>query len=113
MSQQQIIIATVDEIADPGSKGISIDRESTNLELFVVKKDSKIVVYENSCPHTSGPLDWTPDQFLDIDNEHIMCANHGAHFEIDTGLCIYGPCKAESLKAIPFTIRDNNIYVHI
>ncbi len=113
MSQEELIIAAVDEIADPGSKGLSIDRDGAKLDLFIVKKDAKIVVYQNSCPHTQGPLDWTPDQFLAMDNHYIMCANHGALFEIKNGLCIYGPCKTQSLKAIPFTIKDNHIYALI
>lgn len=111
MSQEEIIIASVGEISDPGSKGLNIDLEDTKLELFIIKKDSQINVYKNTCPHTHGPLDWSPDQFLDSDNNLIQCANHGALFEISSGLCIYGPCKAESLKALPFTIRDDNIYL--
>jgi nitrite reductase/ring-hydroxylating ferredoxin subunit len=111
MSQEEIIIAAENEITDPGSKGLSVSIEGAKLELFIVKKDSKIAVYENSCPHTQGPLDWTPDQFLDMDNNYIMCANHGALFEINNGLCIYGPCKEQSLKELPYTIKDGNIYL--
>jgi len=107
----EVLITSLSEIADPGSKGLSVDQQGMKLDLFVIKKDSKINVYKNSCPHTQGPLDWTPDQFLDLDNNHIQCANHGALFEINSGLCIYGPCKAESLQALPFTIRDDNIYL--
>ena len=109
----EVMLVGLYDIADPGSKGISIEHQGIKSELFVVKKDAKIAVYENSCPHTLGPLDWTPDQFLNIDNDYIQCANHGALFEIDSGLCIYGPCKAQSLKAVPFSIKDNNIYVVI
>ncbi|MEM7401139.1 MAG: Rieske 2Fe-2S domain-containing protein [Pseudomonadota bacterium] len=110
---QEIIIARMDEINDPGCKGLSVDINGKMLDLFIVKKNSKISVYKNSCPHTEGPLDWTPDQFLDLDNEYIMCANHGALFEIATGLCIYGPCKKQSLSALAFTIKDNQIYLLI
>ena len=107
----EIKITAQSEIADPGSKGFSISLPDAQLNLFIVKKDSKITVYENSCPHTQGPLDWTPDQFLDINNNYIMCANHGALFEINNGLCIYGPCKAQSLRALAFTIKDEDIYL--
>lgn len=113
MSQEEILLASLGEISDPGSKGLNIDLEDGKLALFIIKKDSQINVYKNSCPHTQGPLDWSPDQFLDLDNNHIQCANHGAMFEINSGLCIYGPCKAESLAALPFTIRDENIYLLI
>ena len=105
------MIASLDEIADPGSKGVRLDLQDSQLDLFIIKKDSQISVYKNSCPHTQGPLDWTPDQFLDLDNNHIQCANHGALFEINSGLCIYGPCKAENLKALPFMIKDGDIYL--
>ncbi len=108
---QEIILAKIDEINDPGSKGVSIERNGTKLDLFIVKNNSQISVFENSCPHTLGPLDWSPNQFLDIENKYIMCANHGALFEIDTGLCIYGPCKKQSLTAVPFTIDDDAIYL--
>ena len=110
---QEIFIAALDEINDPGSKGLSIEHNGQTLDFFIVKKDSQISVYKNTCPHTQGPLDWTPDQFLDLDNEYIMCANHGALFEIATGLCIYGPCKKQSLSALPFTVKDKHIYLQI
>jgi nitrite reductase/ring-hydroxylating ferredoxin subunit len=61
MPQEEIFIATVEAIADPDSKGLSIDLEDTKLELFIIKKDSQISIYKNSCPHTYGPLDWSPD----------------------------------------------------
>ena len=112
MSQEKKIFS-IDEINDPGSKGLNIDLNGESLELFIVKKNSQITVYENSCPHTQGPLDWTPDQFLDLDNNYIQCANHGALFEINNGLCIYGPCKNQSLKALPFKVRDNFVYLMI
>ena len=110
MSQEKKI-ASVDEIDNPGCKGLSIDLDDEKLELFIVKKDMQISIYENSCPHTLGPLDWMPDQFLDLDNKYIQCANHGALFEINSGLCIYGPCKNQSLKPLPFKIINNYIYL--
>ncbi|MGH1537674.1 MAG: Rieske (2Fe-2S) protein [Gammaproteobacteria bacterium] len=113
MSQEEIAIAAVDDIIDPGSKGLSVDHNGTKLDLFIVKKDASISIYKNSCPHTQGPLDWTPDQFLDLDQRYIMCANHGALFEINTGLCVYGPCKAQSLQALPFTIKNKQIYLQL
>jgi len=46
-----------------------------------------------------------------MENEYIMCANHGALFEIDTGLCVYGPCKKQSLTAVPFSVKEDKIYL--
>lgn len=113
MSQEEIVIATVDDIADPGCKGLSVDKDGTKLNLFIVKKDANLFVYKNSCPHTQGPLDWNPDQFLDMNNQYIMCANHGALFEIKNGLCVYGPCKAQSLQALPFIIKNKQVCLQL
>jgi nitrite reductase/ring-hydroxylating ferredoxin subunit len=106
-------LISINDIPDPGSKGLKVDAGQSQINLFVVKKDGQISVFENSCPHTLGPLDWLPDQFLDTDNQYIMCANHGALFEINSGLCIYGPCKQQSLKALPFSIENYILYLSI
>ena len=104
-------LISYDELPDPGSKGLIITINDKQLSLFIVQKDKQVFVYENSCPHTLGPLDWMPDNFLDEDNKYIMCANHGALFQIDNGLCIYGPCKKQSLRALPFVIENGIIYL--
>ena len=111
MSKLQTKLLSYDELQDPGSKGLIIKTKDFQLNLFVVKKDNQIYVYENSCPHTSGPLDWMPDSFLDEDSNYIMCANHGALFQINDGLCVYGPCQKQCLRALPFTIDNGAIYL--
>ena len=83
------------------------------VNLLVVKINKQIYVYENSCSHTLGPLDWTPNNFFDEDKNYNMCANHGALFQMQDGLCIYGPCKKQSLRSLPFTIENNVIYLSI
>jgi len=111
MSKLQTKLLSYDELQDPGSKGLVIETKDSQLNLFIIKKDNQIFVYENSCPHTSGPLDWMPDSFLDEDSNYIMCANHGALFQINDGLCVYGPCKKQGLLALPFTIDNDDIYL--
>ena len=113
MSKLNTKLLSYDELQDPGSKGLVIEIKDSQLNLFVIKKDSQIFVYENSCPHTLGPLDWIPDSFLDEDSNFIMCANHGALFKIDNGICVYGPCKKQGLRALPFTIDNGDIYLSI
>ena len=113
MSRIQKGLCAYDELPNPGSKGLTITIDDVPLNIFIVKKTKIIFVYENSCPHTLGPLDWTPDNFLDTDKNYIMCANHGALFQIEDGLCVYGPCKEQALCALPFTIKNGVIYLLI
>jgi len=107
----QFKLCGYDDLPDPGSKGVCITINEIERKLFIIKKNTAIFIYENSCPHTLGPLDWQPDNFLDNDKEYIMCANHGALFEIENGLCIYGPCKMQSLQSLKHEIIDGDIYL--
>ena len=109
MQKLRVKICDYDELPDPGSKGINLD--SVNLNLFVVKNNKEIFVYKNSCPHTLGPLDWMPDNFLNEDKKYIMCVNHGALFQINDGLCVYGPCKKQSLHNLPFVMENGEIFI--
>lgn len=100
-----------DELPDPSSKGFRITIGSNEISLFLIRKNNDIFIYENSCPHTLGPLDWYPDTFLNEDTTYIMCANHGALFQIEDGLCVYGPCKKQKLRELAYIIDNGDIYL--
>jgi len=78
---------------------------------FVVQKNKEIYAYANNCPHQGRMLQWKPDRFLNKDATRIMCAAHGAMFELETGLCDQGPCVGKQLKALE-CFRENNV-IHV
>ncbi len=102
-----IELTDINDIEEDTSKGFEIN----NQYLFVVRKDGGCYVYWNRCPHLGTPLEWEEDRFLDADGALIQCSTHGALFQIDTGLCLAGPCKGKSLQAIDFTMEGNKIMV--
>ncbi len=71
--------------------------------VFVVRRGEAFAAYFNACPHARLPLNGAPDVFFDVTGSHLVCVNHGAHFDAATGHCIRGPCKGQSLK--PLAIR--------
>ena len=75
---------------------------------FVVQKGDEIFAYANNCPHQGRMLQWKPDRFLNKDASRIMCAAHGAMFELDTGICDAGPCVGKRLKPLS-CIRENDV----
>lgn len=79
--------------------------------LFAVRRDGAVHVYVNSCPHIGTPLDWAPDRFLSRDGARIVCATHGAEFEIATGACISGPCLGDCLERVMIRIEDGILFV--
>ncbi len=54
-------------------------------------------------------LDWKPDAFLTVEQDYILCATHGAFFEIEDGMCVAGPCLGRSLAPIKIRVEDGNI----
>ena len=107
------LLCRLDELADPGSKGSLADLGDTVHEILVVRRDNCVYGYINSCPHTGGPLDWMPDQFLSIDKRHIQCATHAALFRLDDGMCVAGPCSGDWLTPVPLQVETGNIYLLI
>lgn len=79
--------------------------------LFAVKKDGRIRVYVNSCPHVGLPLEMLPHRFLDAKRQTIICSAHGARFRIEDGVCVTGPCIGEALEAVPARILDGQVLV--
>ena len=95
------------DIEDDSSKGFTIGEDN----IFAVKKDNQIYVYQNKCPHLGVELNWLEDQFLDSEGALIHCTTHGALFLIEDGECVSGPCLGEKLAAIPFTIKNGEIHL--
>ena len=105
-----IHLGSVIEILDPGSKAFQIDRNGQSIDIFVVHKDGNFHGFINRCPHTGVNLEWLEDQFLDRDQAFIQCSTHDALFEIDTGLCIHGPCSGDHLTPVTIEVTDNHLF---
>lgn len=108
-----IRLCHMDELPKTGSCEFALNDTISTFTIFVVRKFDSIHIYENSCPHTLGPLDWGNGQFLDFDQQYIQCSHHGALFEIENGYCIYGPCHGASLNTVQHQIIDGWIHLEL
>lgn len=111
MTTNKQAICNINDIPEDGCKGFSINSQNRELDIFILKRSGKLYAYRNHCPHTGANLNWQPDVFMDYDDLYIQCTIHGARFEVETGLCVWGPCVNQSLMKIKFQIIDNNIYL--
>ena len=100
------VICRLHELADPGAKGFTIGGGEWPLRGFVVRRGETVRAYVNHCPHAGFPLNWQPDAFLAPDAPLILCAMHGAQFDIDSGLCVSGPCAGRSLRALRLRVAQ-------
>jgi len=103
-------LAALDEIPDGGARGFAIRTPRGVVDIFVVRQGAWVGAYENACPHVGTPLDWTPDEFLDREGRHIVCATHGALFRIEDGVCLAGPCQGDQLEPWPVALRDGAVW---
>lgn len=65
-----------------------------------IRFDGTVRAYVNSCPHRGTELDWAPGEIFDESGLYLVCATHGALFDPETGECVSGPCRGESLRRV-------------
>lgn len=111
MSETEVAIGKLEELGDPGCREFQVGGGDWPLHGFVVRQGDAVHAYENYCMHVGHPLNWMPDAFLTKDRSSIICASHGALYEIDTGLCFAGPCLGKSLRRVAVSVRDGTIFV--
>lgn len=98
------------ELTDiPEKEGIGVQTAAG--EIVLLQRDGQVYAYKNSCPHLGIDLNFQPDVFMDLDGTFIQCANHGALFQAEDGLCIHGPCQGQSLTAVPVQVADGVVWM--
>ena len=112
-AEPRLVLLQTKDLPDGESRGLKLPAEAGGGEGFAVRRGEEIFVYSNSCPHTGAPLDWSPDQFLNAEGSHIICAMHGALFEVDSGLCVSGPCVNQYLQPIPAEIDGEKLVIKL
>ena len=111
MTEHEILVGRLDEIDDPGCREFRIGQGDWPFRGFVVRRGNAVFAYQNYCMHVGHPLNWKPDSFLTRDQTKIICASHGAIYEIDSGLCVGGPCRGKSLRRVECDVRDGQVFV--
>jgi nitrite reductase/ring-hydroxylating ferredoxin subunit len=111
MNDSEVAIGELEELDDPGCREFQVGEGDWPLHGFVVRQGDAVYAYENYCAHVGHPLNWMPDAFLTKDRSSIICASHGALYEIDSGLCFAGPCMGKSLRRVAVAVRDGTIFV--
>jgi len=103
----------LDDIPEAGGRAFRFKTPGGDKDAFVVRYSGEVRAYINSCPHTGVKLNWSDDQFFDVDHKFIQCSMHGALFEPLDGRCVWGPCLGESLQSVPFELVDQQVIIYI
>lgn len=80
-------------------------------ESLILHRDGDAVrAWLNICPHAGRRLDWAPGRFLKSKDGLLVCAAHGASFELEKGECVAGPCRGEALRRVEVETRDGVVH---
>jgi len=78
--------------------------------LILLRRGGQVRAWLNICPHAGRRLDWAPGRFL-LSKGQFVCAAHGATFEPDAGLCVAGPCRGQSLRAVAVQVVGDGVFL--
>lgn len=89
-------LISIAELIESQPMACNVLIDNNNVPIIVLRNEGVLHVYHNQCPHQGRRLDYAPGQFL-CNKGILICAAHGASFALNTGVCIQGPCRGESL----------------
>jgi nitrite reductase/ring-hydroxylating ferredoxin subunit len=104
-------IADAADIKDGESVKFRFTRKGKYVDAFVARFQGRLIAFENKCRHLPLSLDYGDNQFFSRDGQHLICQTHGALYNPNSGLCVRGPCEGESLRPLPFEVRDGAVWL--
>jgi len=105
------LIAPLDDVPADTTHLFTIrDDGGERREAVLVRTDDGVAGWLNYCRHL---LDVRLDKGsgAPMRDGELVCANHGAYFEADTGDCTFGPCEGATLEPVEVSVVDGGVYL--
>jgi nitrite reductase/ring-hydroxylating ferredoxin subunit len=104
-------LAELAQIEDDGFLEVEAGLEGDAESVILHRSGDVVRAWLNVCPHAGRRLDWAPGKFLRNRDGQLVCAVHGATFELAQGNCIAGPCRGASLRAVAVEVREGAVWL--
>jgi len=109
---QRDALLRFDQLPEGGLTEIEARLEDNDAEsLILLREGDTVRAWLNVCPHAGRRLDWAPGRFLQDKQGRLVCAVHGATFELEKGECVAGPCRGAALRTVPVVVEDGLVRV--
>jgi len=108
---QSDALLRIEQIPDGGFHELEATLDGDAESLILYREGDVVRAWLNVCPHAGRRLDYAPGRFLKDKHGHLVCAVHGATFELRVGECIAGPCRGAMLRAIPVELHDDAVFL--
>lgn len=105
-------ICAVEAVPCDGSFLFTVRDDGEEREAIVLRTDDDpgVAAWLNYCQHfTHIRLD--KGGGATMRDDEIVCTNHGAYFEADTGRCTFGPCEGAYLTQVTVAVEDGDVYL--
>lgn len=103
-------LCALSDIGESG-KEVRIEGDAGPQWLMIFHRDGALTAWRNVCPHQGRALNWAPDRFLFSPEGLLVCAHHGASFELPGGECLAGPCRGARLTPVAVRVDDGRVYL--
>src|SRR3954471_3920344 len=98
------VVARVADMAPGSVKKFWLICEKYRIDGFLINYRGGFHAYVNRCRHMTTPLDFVRYKFFTDDGRHLVCLTHGALYDPESGVCVDGPCKGQSLYPLPVRV---------
>ena len=98
-----------EQIEDGGFAEIEMSVDGIAESVILHRDGDAVRGWLNICPHAGRRLEVSPGQFIKTGDGLLMCAVHGATFELIDGLCVGGPCRGQTLAKVELRVRDGMV----
>jgi nitrite reductase/ring-hydroxylating ferredoxin subunit len=111
LSEATVVVAKKKLSSDPSTTDFSVKIKGKIIKGFVVRRGSGFYAYQNLCRHLPVTLDLNDNSFFNHDKTMLQCQMHGALYEMESGLCVGGPCEGARLRSLPLQETDSQLII--
>lgn len=104
-------IAPVEEVPDDSTLLFTVRADDgEEREAILVRRGDEVAAWLNYCQHLTH-IKIDKGSGAPMRGDELVCANHGAMFDADSGLCTYGPCEGAYLNALDVSVADGAVHL--
>lgn len=91
--------------------GASASFDLTGVPVLLVRSKKGLFAYVNACPHQYLPLDYRKGNVLSTNGARLLCSNHDARFDVETGEGVSGYGEGCTLDPVPICEAGGRIFL--
>lgn len=110
-NEATVVVSKKKLAADPSTADFSVKIKGKIIKGFVVRKGQSFYAYQNLCKHLPVTLDLNDNSFFNHDKSLLQCQMHGALYEMESGLCVGGPCEGARLSPLPLQETEAQVII--